>query len=172
VLRVFPPTAYTKVASGYGLTHGLPPGAGVRLTDSPGRYGSGVPSARTSSSGRDGRPALAKMRRPAGSGTLSERGRTVREYVHIEELEQRTPWTREAVKALIRRGVLVRGKHYFQPSGPHGRLIFKWSAVVELIEASGRENAGVVETMRRRRRGPVGIDVEEATARARRLLGR
>jgi hypothetical protein len=96
----------------------------------------------------------------------------VREYVHIEELEERTPWTREAVKALMRRGVLVRGKHYFQPSGPHGRLIFKWSAVVGLIEAGGRDSADVVETIPRRRRGRIAIDVEEVTARARRLLGR
>lgn len=100
----------------------------------------------------------------------------MREYLSIEQVAELTPWTVEAIKAMVRRGTLVRGAHCFQPGGPGTRLVFKWSAVVGFVEGnacSERGNAPVVE------RGSAAIpmangrviDVEEATQRAHRMLG-
>jgi hypothetical protein len=58
----------------------------------------------------------------------------VREYLYIEQIAAVTPWSPSAIETMVRRGVLQRGKHYFQPQGPRGRLIFRWSAMVEWIE--------------------------------------
>jgi hypothetical protein len=97
-------------------------------------------------------------------------------YLSAEELAQRTPWTLEAIEKMIRRGLLVRGRHYFQPTGQRGRLIFKWAAIVALIEEraiqSGSESviealeAGPSTTQKKKR----VLDVEKATADLQRLL--
>jgi hypothetical protein len=70
---------------------------------------------------------------------------------------------------MVQRRLLHRDVHYFQPFGQRTQLVFKWSAIVALIEgrsANGddREDGRVVE------RG--ALDVEKATAELGRLLAR
>jgi hypothetical protein len=88
--------------------------------------------------------------------------------VGAEQLAARTPWTVDAIAKMVQRGVLKRGVHYFQPFGRRSQMIFKWSAVVALIERgsipAGRgEAAGAIS--------PRKTDVETATAELQRLLG-
>ena len=99
-----------------------------------------------------------------------------RAYVSAEQLAELTPWTVDAIEKMIRRGVLVRGVHYFQPQGKRGRLVFKWSAIVALIE--GLPLHTEAEPMIDQPRAPVlrpvpmlrAIDVEKATTDLQRLL--
>jgi hypothetical protein len=94
-------------------------------------------------------------------------------YLSAEELAQRTPWTPNAIEKMIARGVLTRGVHFFQFGGRRSRLIFKWDAIVELIERQGvrRHGNNVVETTKpyaaRMRRT---LNVETATTALQRLL--
>ena len=66
----------------------------------------------------------------------------------------------------VRRGTFRLGVHYFQPQGRGTKLIFKWSAVVALIES----RAGVDEPAVRSPETDKVIDVEKATTGLRRLL--
>ena len=92
---------------------------------------------------------------------------TVREYLYAEQVAALTPWSEDALDRLIQRGTLRAGVHFFQPTGHRGRRIFKWSALVRLIEAHDLEPAPVVRTKMRTK----GLDVEKAEERLRRLLG-
>jgi len=91
-------------------------------------------------------------------------------YLSAEELSERTPWTLDAIEKMIRRGVLIRGVHYFQPFGRRGRLVFKWKAIVALIE--GRpirsEASTVVENTGEDPKRV--LNVEKAETELRRLL--
>jgi len=101
---------------------------------------------------------------------------TPKPYLSAEELAQRTPWTIEAIEKMIRRGLLVRGQHYFQPTGQRGRLVFKWAAIVAMIEERAVQSASEsviddgegrpskTQTMKQ------VLDVEKATADLQRLL--
>lgn len=59
-----------------------------------------------------------------------------REYIYIEELSQRTPWTPQAIRSLVSRGKLKQGVHFFRPLGPASRPIFRWSAIRDFIEGA------------------------------------
>jgi hypothetical protein len=85
-----------------------------------------------------------------------------REYLDAAQLAARAPWSVEAIRRMVSRGVLRRGVHYFQPLGPRTQLIFKWSAIVALIEG------GPVVAVPAGERGRP--DVEAATAALHRLL--
>ena len=94
----------------------------------------------------------------------------MRPYLSIDELAAVTPWTADAIQKMLKRGVLKRGIHYFQPFGRRTQLIFKWSAIVMLIEGSVtpskvRENARLQTAITRRM-----IDVEKAETGVQRLL--
>jgi len=93
----------------------------------------------------------------------------VREYLDGAQLAARTPWSVEAIRRMVSRGVLRRGVHYFQPLGPRTQLIFKWSAIVTLIEGIPSAAAPVTNLA-----GPPGEkgrpDVQAATAALQRLL--
>ncbi len=52
-------------------------------------------------------------------------------YVSIAELAGLTPWTEQAIRTMISRGVLREGEHYFHVGR---RPVFKWQAVVAFIE--------------------------------------
>ena len=54
-------------------------------------------------------------------------------YLYIEELAALTPWTAQAIRKKVQRGELRAGVHYFQENY-RARLIFKWEAIVQLIE--------------------------------------
>ena len=93
----------------------------------------------------------------------------VREYLDAAQLAARAPWSVEAIRRMVSRGVLRRGVHYFQPLGPRTQLIFKWSAIVTLIEGIPSAAAPV-----RHLAAPAGEkgrpDVQAATAALQRLL--
>jgi hypothetical protein len=119
------------------------------------------------------------LRGPNGEAVAEaggERTDATREYLNVGQLAGLTPWSPQAISAMVKRGVLKPGLHYFQPFGRGGQLIFKWTAIVSLIEGTSKE----AETSRvggdgRSRSIPMAdgnlIDVEEAKKRAQRLLG-
>lgn len=92
-------------------------------------------------------------------------------YLSADELAQWTPWTLDAIEKMVRRGVLLRGVHYFQPFGRRRRLVFKWSAIVALIEgrAIRSDTHPVLEKTRAEDTKRV-LNVEEAETELRRLL--
>lgn len=91
-----------------------------------------------------------------------------RPYLYAEELSALTPWSTDAIDRMVARGILRLGVHYFQPGG---RRIFKWQAIVELIEGErvGDPSAPAGEPRQGLRRGV--LDVERTTEGFRRLLG-
>jgi hypothetical protein len=93
-----------------------------------------------------------------------------REYLYIEQLDGLTPWTREAIGTMVRRGVFKRGVHYFQPGGRRGRLIFKWSRVVEFIEHPVAADPQPVIEVTSSRSAASDDDVRQATEALRRML--
>jgi hypothetical protein len=68
---------------------------------------------------------------------------------------------------MVTRGVLRRGVHYFQPFGDRTQLVFKWRAIVALIEKPSEPVGRVVAGPRL---GELS-DVARATAALERLLG-
>ena len=52
-------------------------------------------------------------------------------YLSIRELSALTPWTEQAIRTMIAKGVLKEGEHFFHVGR---RTVFKWEAVVEFIE--------------------------------------
>jgi hypothetical protein len=92
----------------------------------------------------------------------------VREYLDAAQLATRTPWSVEAIRRMVSRGVLRRGVHYFQPLGPRTQLIFKWSAIVALIEGVPIAAAPASPPAHAGERGHP--DVQAATAALQRLL--
>jgi hypothetical protein len=93
---------------------------------------------------------------------------TPRAYLNAEQLSMLTPWSPDAIRRMIQRGVLRKGEHFFQPLGSGTHRLFKWTAIVELIESNDAEPpmTGAVDC----RTEPEAINVEEATQRLRRLL--
>jgi hypothetical protein len=94
----------------------------------------------------------------------------MREYLYIEQLAELTPWTPQAIRTMMARGVFKRGVHYFKPHGPLSRPIFSWAAVMEYIRSEETLNDEGESAMVRLANGAV-IDLDEATAKAHRLLG-
>jgi hypothetical protein len=93
-------------------------------------------------------------------------------YLSTEQLAQVTPWSVSAVHTMVKRGVFQRGVHYFQPGGKGGALVFKWSAVVELIEGACTKATVVATTTAtdRTKQGRKVFDAAKATAVLRRVL--
>jgi hypothetical protein len=63
-----------------------------------------------------------------------------KDYLSIKELCKLIPYEEQTIRNLMTQGKLVQGTHYFKPNG---RLIFKWTAIVNWIEGgeSGEESA-------------------------------
>lgn len=93
----------------------------------------------------------------------------IRPYMSIEQLAAATPWTVPAIRKMMARGVLKRDVHYFQPLGRRREVVFKWSAIVAMIEHEPQ----VVKEPEAQPRQPrsVDMDVEQATANFERMLG-
>jgi len=94
----------------------------------------------------------------------------LRPYVSAQQLAELTPWTPDAIEKMVRRGVLRRGMHYFQPGGRRTQLIFKWSAIEDLIEGRvipGQTTSVLEDAPRRVVRE---LDVEKATKELQSLL--
>jgi len=81
----------------------------------------------------------------------TDRSPSAKPYVSAQELADLTPWTENAIKNMIRRGVLREREHYFHVGR---RLVFRWDAIVALIEQSsraiGEATANVADAVRRR----------------------
>jgi hypothetical protein len=52
-------------------------------------------------------------------------------YLSISELAKLTPWTDQAIRTMISRGIFREREHYFYVGR---RPVFNWSAVVGFIE--------------------------------------
>jgi hypothetical protein len=100
--------------------------------------------------------------------TQESPGSAVREYLSAEQLAEVTPWSISAIEKMVRRGVLKRDVHYFQPFGRRTQLVFKWSAIVALIEGKNSHDEDTHSQHAVGRRGK--IDVEKAKAGLGRLL--
>lgn len=90
----------------------------------------------------------------------------VRPYLYVEQLAEVTPWSQDAIRNMISRGVFTEGVHYFRPRGPGSRPIFSWRAVVEYIE---RRAASASRDEIRLADGTV-INLDETTTDTDRLL--
>ena len=73
------------------------------------------------------------MRRTFDPAERPDDGETHRckPYLSIAELAALTPWTEQAIRTMISRGILREGEHYFHV---RRRPVFKWSAIVAFIE--------------------------------------
>jgi len=107
----------------------------------------------------------------AGDASLVQEipGAAIREYLSAEQLAEVTPWSVDGIEKMVRRGVLKRNVHYFQPFGRRTQLVFKWSAIVILIEGDHTKGD---DTHREHVVGRGQIDVEKAKAGLGRLLSR
>jgi len=64
---------------------------------------------------------------PSDAGTLIR----PKPYLSIRELSALTPWTEQAIRTMMAKGVVKEGEHFFHVGR---RTVFKWQAVVEFIE--------------------------------------
>jgi hypothetical protein len=88
----------------------------------------------------------------------------VRPYLSAEQLATVTPWSVNAIWKMVGRGMLRRNVHYFRPLGRRREIVFKWSAIVALIEGSEQTEAEQPGTRK-------GMDVQQAAHDLERLLG-
>jgi len=97
----------------------------------------------------------------------------VRPYLSIQQLAEVTPWTAGAIRKMVARGVMQLGVHYFRPLGRRREVVFKWAAIVALIEGSTIRcpAATMVDDRTGSAAAHKGIDVEQATASFEALLG-
>jgi hypothetical protein len=66
-------------------------------------------------------------------------------YISISELSRLTPWTHQAIRSMISKGVFRPGVHYFHVGR---RPIFKWTAVVAFIESREVDTAAPIQLQR------------------------
>jgi hypothetical protein len=52
-------------------------------------------------------------------------------YVSTRELSALTPWTEQAIRTMISKGILRESEHFFHVGR---RPVFKWEAIVGFIE--------------------------------------
>ena len=55
-------------------------------------------------------------------------------YLSISKLATLTPWTDQAIRTMVSRGVLREGEHFFHVGR---RPVFKWAAIVGFIIEQG-----------------------------------
>ena len=63
--------------------------------------------------------------------------RLIKPYVSIAELAELTPWTDQAIRTMISRGIFREREHFFYVGR---RPVFKWAAIVGFIEQSPLRN--------------------------------
>ncbi len=51
------------------------------------------------------------------------------EYLDLNQLRQRIPYSKTVIEELIAKGVLLDGVHFRRPTGSGGKRIFFWSAI-------------------------------------------
>lgn len=102
--------------------------------------------------------------------TESTPAAAAREYLNAEQLAELTPWSTDAIEKMVRRGTLKIGVHYFQPFGHRSQLLFKWHAIVALIEGQLESEHQALAAQDPLLKGP--LDVAKAAENLGRLLGR
>jgi hypothetical protein len=83
--------------------------------------------------------SLGRQTQAAGDGAL--RDSRPKPYVSIAELAQLTPWTEQAIRTMISKGIFVEGKHYYHVGR---RTVFKWKQVCQFID-EGRPASSAAE---------------------------
>ena len=80
-----------------------------------------------------GRPlSIRRVQHPeAETGARSVDAPVCKPYLSVAELAQLTPWTDQAIRTMVSRGVLRDGVHFFYVGR---RPVFKWAAIVDFIE--------------------------------------
>ena len=58
-------------------------------------------------------------------------------YLSIRELSELTPWTDQAIRTMMAKGIFREGTHFFHV---RRRPVFKWDAVIAFIERQESEN--------------------------------
>lgn len=81
-------------------------------------------SGRQSATRRARRPDGASLARPVDAPVCKP-------YLSISELATVTPWTGQAIRTMVSRGIFREGEHFFYVGR---RPVFKWAAVVAFIE--------------------------------------
>ena len=81
-------------------------------------------SGRQSAPRRAQRPDGASLPRPVDAPVCKP-------YLSISELATVTPWTDQAIRTMVSRGIFREGEHFFYVGR---RPVFKWAAVVAFIE--------------------------------------
>lgn len=82
-----------------------------------------------------GRPKKPSVQKQMAEEPVADDGRVAdaaapKPYVSIAELAKLTPWTQQAIRTMISRGVFVEGKHYYHVGR---RPVFKWREVCHFI---------------------------------------
>jgi hypothetical protein len=97
-----------------------------------------------------------------------------RPYLSVAQLAAVTPWTPKAIARLVARGVLVWGVHYFTlPGAGRRKLIFKWDAIVHLIEGDACARVPTPPRKDPLNHAPLSdIEIRETEAVLERLLAR
>ena len=92
-----------------------------------------------------------------------------RPYMSAKQLAECTPWTVDTIRQMMRRGKLRKGTHWFQPMGRHSQVVFKWEAIVELLEGPRETVVDLGPTFHSM---PLAgaLDVEKAATEFERLL--
>ncbi len=63
-------------------------------------------------------------------------------YLALDELPRYVPFSTSAIRALISRGELVEGEHFFRRGR---RLVFRWSSIVEWLEGPKMPHPGALD---------------------------
>jgi hypothetical protein len=66
-------------------------------------------------------------------------------YLSIRELSALTPWTEQAIRTMMTKGVLREGEHFFHVGR---RTVLKWDAIVGFIERREDEEASRIPLKR------------------------
>ncbi len=69
-------------------------------------------------------------------GTLKQAMNTPEQYLSVDQLAKRIPYSPKTIRNLMCRGVFLEGVHFTRLTG---RPIFLWSKVEELLQAGRRE---------------------------------
>jgi hypothetical protein len=72
-------------------------------------------------------------------------------YLSIHDLPLLTPWTTQAIRSMIKRGVFVENAHFFRVGR---RIVFKWTAIVDFIERGVQAPRSLIPLQRSRRNEP------------------
>ena len=137
--------AYTSISAG---ASGIPSSRGPAASNSSARRNGGVTQ---------------------GVGGL-EPPCVLREYLYIEQLADLTPWSPDAIRTMMSRGLFKQGVHYFKPQGERGRVIFRWQSVVRYIQGRDTEPESVDTADRIPMADGRVISLDEAKKEAQRLL--